>query len=204
MKNIDLNFELKRKIFHLSALVVPLCYLLTSKLIAILLLFIAVAATLYLDISRHYNGTIRDFVTKFFTKIMRLEEANGTFRLSGVSFMVLGFFITALLFPKNLVICSWLILITSDCLAALVGIKIGEPLDNGKSIAGSGAFLSSAIFISMLVYFFIGYNTSFIVIIISSIATTTAEFYSKQIGVNDNLLIPLAYCLSTVIFNFIL
>ncbi|WP_341793234.1 MULTISPECIES: diacylglycerol/polyprenol kinase family protein [unclassified Rickettsia] len=204
MKIIDLNFELRRKIFHLSALAIPLCYVFTSRLTAILLLFVIAGCALYLDISRHYNGTIREFVTKFFTRIMRSEEASGSFRLSGVSFMMLGFFVTALLFPKNLVICSWLILIISDCLAALVGIKIGEPLDNGKSIAGASAFLSSAVFISILVYFFIGYNTSFIVIIISSIAATAVEFYSKQIGVNDNLLIPLAYCLSTVIFSILL
>ncbi len=60
------------------------------------------------------------------------------------------------------------------------------------------------IFISILVYVFIGYHTSFTVIIISSIVATISEFYSKELSINDNLLIPLSYCFSTIIFTFIL
>lgn len=135
---------------------------------------------------------------------MRPAEQSGSFRLSGSSFMALGFLITAIFFSKGLAITSWLILIISDCLAALVGTKIGTKLENGKSLEGSIAFLISSIFISMLVYFFVGYHTSFIVIIMSSLATTISEFYSKELAINDNLSIPITYCFSTIIFNFIL
>ncbi|WP_392505757.1 diacylglycerol/polyprenol kinase family protein [Rickettsia sp. 2024-CO-Wats] len=201
----DFDFEKKRKIFHLSAIIFPLLYLFIPRTAIItLLLFIITAITLYLDISRHNNAKISEFVTRFFSTVIRLEENNGSFALSGVSFMMLGFFLTALLFPKNLVICSWLILIISDCLAALVGVKIGNSLGNGKSIAGSITFLVSAIFISILVYFYLGYNTSFIIIIISCIGATVAEFYSKDLRINDNLSIPLSYCISTAILSYIL
>jgi dolichol kinase len=199
----DFNFEKKRKLFHLSALILPLFYLFTSKLTVTLLLFIVTICTLYIDISRHYNLTVKEFATKFFMQIMRPTEIRDTSRLSGASFMMLGFLFSALLFPKNLVICSWLILIISDCLAALVGMRMGKALNNGKSIEGSVAFLSSAIFISMIVYSYLGFNTSFTIIIFSSIATTAAEFYSEDLGVNDNLLIPISYCFATVIFSFI-
>lgn len=200
----DFDFEKKRKAFHLSAIILPLIYIFISRTSITLMLFIVTAATLYLDISRHSSIKISEFVTKFFTKIMRADESNGSFALSGSSFMMLGFFLTALLFPKNLAICSWLILIVSDCLAALVGTKIGNSLNNGKSFAGSTAFLLSAIFISILVYFSLGFNTSFIIIIISSIATTAIEFYSKDLKVNDNLSIPLTYCFSTAILSYII
>lgn len=200
----DFDFEKKRKAFHLSAIILPLIYIFISRTSITILLFIITAATLYLDISRHSSIKISEFVTKFFIKIMRADESNGSFALSGSSFMMLGFFLTALLFPKNLTICSWLILIVSDCLAALVGTKIGKSLNNGKSVAGSTAFLLSAIFISILVYFYLGFNTSFIIIIISSIATTAIEFYSKDLKVNDNLSIPLTYCFSTAILSYII
>lgn len=200
----DFDFEKKRKAFHLSAIILPLIYIFISRTSITLMLFIVTAATLYLDISRHSSIKISEFVTKFFTKIMRADESNGSFALSGSSFMMLGFFLTALLFPKNLAICSWLILIVSDCLAALVGTKIGNSLNNGKSFAGSTAFLLSAIFISILVYFYLGFNTSFIIIIISAIATTAIEFYSKDLKVNDNLSIPLTYCFSTAILSYII
>jgi len=199
----DFNFEKKRKAFHLSAIIFPLLYLFISRTSITLILFIVTVVTLYLDISRHNNIKIGEFVTRFFAKIMRISEINGSFALSGTSFMMLGFFLTALLFPKNLVICSWLILIISDCLAALVGKKIGNTLNNGKSLAGSVAFLASAIFISILTYFYLGYNTSFIIIIVSSLTTTAVEFYSKDLKINDNLLIPISYCLSTAIFSYI-
>jgi dolichol kinase len=200
----DFDFEKKRKIFHLSAIIFPLLYLFISRTTITLLLFIITAITLYLDISRHNNAKISEFVTRFFSKVIRFEENNGSFALSGISFTMLGFFLTAFLFPKNLVICSWLILIISDCLAALVGVKIGNSLSNGKSIAGSIAFLTSAIFISILVYFYLGYNTSFIIIIISCIGAAAAEFYSKDLRINDNLSIPLSYCLSTAILSYII
>ncbi|WP_419235039.1 hypothetical protein [Rickettsia endosymbiont of Nabis limbatus] len=200
----DFDFEKKRKAFHLSAIILPLIYIFTSRTSITLLLFIVTAATLYLDISRHSSIKISEFVTKFFTKIMRADESNGSFALSSSSFMMLGFFLTALLFPKNLVICSWLILIISDCLAALVGTKIGNSLNNSKSFAGSVVFLLSAIFISILAYFYLGFNTSFIIIIISSVATTAIEFYSKDLKINDNLSIPLTYCFSTAILSYII
>ncbi|HJD58816.1 MAG TPA: SEC59/DGK1/VTE5 family protein [Rickettsia endosymbiont of Ceroptres masudai] len=200
----DFDFEKKRKIFHLSAIIFPLLYLFIPRTAITLLLFIITAITLYLDVSRHNNAKISEFVTRFFSKVIRPLEKNSSFALSGISFMMLGFVLTALLFPKNLVICSWLILIISDCLAALVGVKIGNSLGNGKSIAGSVTFLASAILISILVYFYLGYNTSFIIIIISCIGATAAEFYSNDLRINDNLSIPLSYCLSTAILSYIL
>ena len=204
MKIKDLNFEKKRKIFHLSSIIFQLFYLVISKITITSLLLRITIITLYLDISRHSNVKINKFVTRFFAKIIRLEESNSSSALSGISFMMLGFFLTAFLFPKNLVICSWLILIISDCLAALVGIKVGNSLSNGKSIAGSITFLASAIFISILVYFYLGYNTTFIIIIISCAITTAVEFYSKDLRINDNLSIPLSYCLFTTILSYII
>ncbi|MDN3030706.1 MAG: SEC59/DGK1/VTE5 family protein [Candidatus Tisiphia sp.] len=198
------KFEIQRKTFHLYSLIIPLFYLFSSKLIITILLFLLTACVLYVDIARNYNLYIKKFTDRFLRKFMRPEEQSGLFRLSGSSFMAIGFFLTALLFSKGLAISSWLILIIADCLAALVGTKIGKPLENGKSLEGSIAFLISTIFISMLVYFFIGYHTSFTVIIISSVVTTIGEFYAKDLLINDNLLIPLTYCFSTIIFTFIL
>ncbi|WP_425363813.1 diacylglycerol/polyprenol kinase family protein [Candidatus Tisiphia endosymbiont of Hybos culiciformis] len=198
------KFEIQRKTFHLYSLIIPIFYLFSSKLVVTTLLFLLTTCVLYIDIARHYNLYVKKFIDRFLAKFMRDEEQNGSFRLSGSSFMAIGFFLTALLFSKGLAISSWLILIVADCLAALVGTKIGKPLENGKSLEGSIAFLISAIFISMLVYFFIGYHTSFTVIIISSIVATIGEFYAKELLINDNLLIPLTYCFSTIIFTFIL
>lgn len=198
------NFEVQRKAFHLCSLIVPFIYFFITKKSATIILFLLTICVLYIDISRHYDFRVRKFADRFFSHFMRSNEQSGSFELSGGTFMALGFFLTALLFSKGLAITSWFILIISDSLAAIIGTKIGVKLENGKSLEGSITFLASAIFISMIVYFFIGYNTNFSIIIVSSIVTTLSEFYSKELSVNDNLSIPLTYCFSTVIFSFLM
>ena len=197
------NFECRRKSFHLLSLIVPLTYLMVSKLSMSILLLFWMTITLYLDISRHYNPQIKDLIQKIFGNIIRLQEKSGKFNLSGVSFMAMGFLIPCLMCSKGLAINSWLILIISDCLAALVGTKIGTPLSNGKSIAGSLAFVTSALIVSLVCYFLIPFDTTPSVILAGCILTGLVEFYSKTIWINDNLSIPLTYALSTYVGNSI-
>ncbi len=202
MLNPKLNFEIQRKIFHLYSLVFPIAYIFLDKMTMCIALTIITGITLYLDISRHYNPKIKVLVANFFGKFLREEENNGQFVLSGSSYMALGFLLSCLLFNKGLVINSWLILIISDCFAAIVGLKFGSPLFNGKSLAGSLSFLLSAILISIMTYFMIGYKTTFLIIIISSLITTIIEFFSKELKINDNFAIPVSYALITTILSW--
>lgn len=204
MQATDFNFEKKRKIFHLTSIIFPLVYMFIPKLYMLSILFLITPIILYIDTSRHYNAKIKIIVNNFFEGIIRKNEESGTFKLSGASFMCIGFLFSALLFSKGLAITSWLVLIIADPLAALIGIKIGTPHISGKSLEGAFAFLSASIFVSIICYFFIGYDTSFMVIIISSSLTALGEFYSKKISIDDNLLIPITYCFSTIILNLIL
>lgn len=168
------------------------------------ILAVIAGMTLYLDISRHYNKKIKGIIEKFLGKFLRIEENSGHFSLTGASYMALGFLITGVFFSQGLAIVSWLVLIVSDCFAAVIGMKFGYPLFNGKSYAGVITFFVSAVFISIMTYFTVGYSTNFFIILISSFLTTLVEFFSKQIKINDNLSIPLTYSLSTVILGFIL
>lgn len=200
----DLNFEKKRKIFHVSGLIFPLIYLFISKIQLLLALFLIIAITIVFDTSRHYNPKIKLLVDRFFSNVMREAEQSGTFKLSGLSYMLAGLFLSALLFPKDLAIASWLVLIIADPVATLVGMKIGSQKFYGKTLEGSCAFLVAAIFISIMTYFFIGFSTSFLVIILSCLSTTALEFFAKKINVDDNLLIPLGYGFSTILLNFLI
>jgi len=189
----NFSFEIKRKIFHLASIIFPVLYLFLSKGLMIQLLFIITLFTLYLDIFRHYNPKIKELTSKIFTKIMRTHEKGGSFKLSGASFMALGFFITACFFPQVLTIVAWLVLIMADSAASLIGSRFGTTLTNGKSLAGSAAFFICTVIIGIGYYYYLGYDTNFIVIIASAVITTIAEFYSKSLKIDDNLLIPIAY-----------
>lgn len=202
MLNSKLNFEVQRKIFHLCSLVFPVAYIFMTKMTMCIALTIITGITLYLDISRHYNPKIKVLVANFLGRFIRDTENNGKFTLSGASYMALGFLLTCLFFNKGLVINSWLVLIISDCIAAIVGLKYGSPLFNGKTMAGSISFFVSAIFISIMTYFTIGYSTTFFIIIISSLVTTIIEFFSSDIKINDNFAIPISYACTTTILTW--
>lgn len=201
MPNIKLNFEIQRKAFHLCSLLFPVIYIFTPKIIMGVALTIITGFTVYLDISRHYNSKIKGLIDKIFGKILRLEEESGYFSLSGASYMAFGLLISCLIFSKGLAIASWFVLIFSDCFAAIVGMKFGSPLFNGKSYIGSASFFISAVLVSIISYFVVGYNTSFFIIIISSFLATLVEFFSEQIKINDNLSIPLTYAMSTFVLG---
>lgn len=199
----DFNFEIKRKIFHLYSLILPLAYIFTPRIIMSIFLVVLTGFTLYVDISRHHNTKIKELTHKFFGKYLRGTEQTGTLNLSGASFMAFGFLISCLFFSKGLAITSWFILIIADCLAALFGKKFGEPLANGKSLVGAGIFFVSSIFISIVSYFFVNFSTSFTIVILASAAVTAVEFYSKELKIDDNFSIPVSYCLTTFILSWV-
>lgn len=200
----DYQQELKRKTFHLSALIFPVAYFFISPLIMIVIMMIIASCTLYMDKVRHTSPLIREFVDKFFKDLMREKELSGSFVLSSASYMMAGFFVTALLFPKGVAIASWLILIISDSLAALVGKKIGVPRNNGKSLEGSIAFFVSSLMIGLLSYGFAHYHGGFMGLVLACLATTAVEYYSSQIGVDDNLTIPVTFGAVMTILGWIL
>lgn len=203
MQSADWGFELRRKLFHISSVLIPLSYIFIPKLAMIVALAVVTSIILYVDMSRHYNVSIKSIVDDLFTQIIRQNEVSGTFALSGMSFFFMGMLIVVTLFPKGLAITSIFILIFADAIAALVGIKFGNKLSNGKSIEGSGAFFCVAMVVSFWCYFTIGYDTTFWIILLSSLLTTLAEFHAAKLFTNDNILIPLTYALSTFVLSFI-
>jgi len=187
------NLELKRKIFHCLSIVFPILYFFVSKLTIIIVLMLFTGAVLTLDISRHYNVKIQGLVDKFFTSIMRPEEISGSFKLSGASYMFLGFFISAVLFSKGTAISAFLVLIVSDSAAAIIGKQVGTPLKNGKTVEGCIAFGMTAFLIGMLSYTFQTYTASFMSIIVASVIATLVEYHSSAYKINDNIAIPISY-----------
>ena len=157
-----------------------------------------------MDRGRHANPLIQEVVDKFFKDLMREKEFSGSFALSGTSYMMAGFFITALLFPKGVTIASWLILIISDSLAALVGKKIGVARSTGKSFEGSIAFFVSSLMIGLFSYSFAHYQGGFMGLVLACLATTAVEYYSSQIGVDDNLTIPVTFSAIMTVLGWVL
>lgn len=200
----NLEHELRRKLFHLTSVIIPVIYIFVAKIWMVLIMMIIAFTTSSLDTTRHYNTKIQALVDKFLSQFMRDREKSGTFVLSGASYMMSSFFLVILFFSKGLAIASMLVLIVADASAAIVGTRIGIPMDNGKSIAGSVAFLVSAIMISTLSHTVVYYKANFFIIILASLIATLAEYYASLIKMNDNLTIPLVFAISVTFFAWFL
>lgn len=198
----SISFEIKRKLFHVSSILIPVFYMFTPRFTMTIFLTLVAAFILYVDISRHYNSKIKELVVKIFSKIMREEEMSNSLTLSGMSYFFMGCLLVVALFPKWLAITSMMILIICDAAAALIGKKFGKPLSNGKSIEGFSAFVVSAIIVSVLCYLISGAVFNFTTIFLASLVTAFTEFFSKRLRINDNLSIPLIYAFSSVIFAY--
>lgn len=189
----DLKYEFKRKAFHITSLFLPISYIFVSKQVAIITMLIITAGTIFIDTSRHYNRSIQETIDKLFADLMRPFERTGSYQLSGSSYMALGFLIATIMFSKGVAITSCLVLIVSDSCAAIFGKKLGTNRHNGKSLEGSMAFFLSAIMVSMFVFQIEAFYSNFWIIVIASLATSVVEYYSSQIGVNDNFTIPVTF-----------
>ncbi|MGC0371717.1 MAG: hypothetical protein DGJ47_000416 [Rickettsiaceae bacterium] len=203
MNNDQINFEIKRKFFHLCAIFFPLLYIFTTKLNMCILLLTISSLTLLLDTYRHSNIKIKELVDNFFSFMMRNSEKSQANKLSGSSYMAMGLLLSCILFSKGLAINSWLILIVSDCFAAIIGMRFGNPLYNGKSIEGALAFFVSSVTISVFSCSIEPYGTNFGIMVFSCILTTLIEFFSKDLQINDNFSIPLTYGSSVVLLSLI-
>lgn len=187
------KFEINRKLIHLIGIVIPIIYYFNTKPTILIILLILNLVGLSLDIARHYENKIQALTNKIFRPIMRKHELSGTKKLSGSSYMLLGFLLTAVFFNKFLVITSWVILIASDSFAALIGRAYGTKKYCGKSIIGSSTFVISSILICLCANYF-WCILSFKAVMLGCIAATTIEFYSRILNIDDNLFIPLFFC----------
>ena len=137
--------EIKRKIVHLAALIIPIGYALTSEDTVLLFLLPFFLCCLFVDLLRHFHSGIASLFQKyFFGRVLREEEKQ---TLMGSTYFLFSSVLTILLFPKAIAITSLLILILSDTAGALVGKWIGRVRIFGKTLEGSGAFFLSSLLI---------------------------------------------------------
>ncbi len=174
--------EIKRKIVHLSTLIVPIGYGLTSEESVLFFLLPFFLCYLWVDLLRHFHsGTASLFQKYFFGKVLR-EKEKGT--LMGSTYFLFSSLLTILIFPKPIAIASLLILILSDTAAALVGKWVGGISVFGKTLEGSMAFLVSSLIIVWNYPQLNRFSGSF-----AALGATLVELL--PIRVDDNLTIPL-------------
>jgi len=174
--------EIRRKIVHLTTLVIPIGYIFTSEEIVLIFLIPLFLGLLLVDLLRHYHSGLASLFRKyFFGRVLREEEKP---TLMGSTYFIFSSLLTILLFPKSIAIACLLILTISDTCAALVGKGIGKISIFEKTLEGSIAF-----FLSSLLIVWVYPNLERFSGSLAALGATLVEII--PIKLDDNLTIPL-------------
>ena len=183
--------ELARKAIHLTSIIIPIFFYLTPRNEALAVLIPATLLVVAIDVGRYYNSTVNDLVTRYFGKLLRSHESDARRkRLSGASYVLISATLCVVLFPKLIAFTSFLILIISDMMSALVGRRFGKRRFLGKSLAGSTAFFVSALIVVALTPKVEYLPLEYAIGTVAAAAGAIVEALPWQI--DDNFTIPIA------------
>ncbi len=190
--------EITRKIIHLSSSIYPVLYLIFDKrALVIMITGIILIGIILFDLVRNKFTAINYFFVKNFRRVIRGKETRGT---TGSMHFMLGVFLTILILPKYYAVVSLFVLIICDTCASIIGIKYGRiKILSKKTFEGLAAFFVSALLISLLAHKF--FHLPLAGLIIASFVASIAELVSREIGFDDNLLIPLTYGIIALLIN---
>ncbi|MEO0094838.1 MAG: hypothetical protein ABIL46_02950 [candidate division WOR-3 bacterium] len=179
-----LKAEIFRKLLNLWAIFIPvLYYLLPQTSARSLLLLVTVIVTAIDFIRLHVNGVKEGFILFFGSFLRRHELTN----LSGATFLLLGCLITALLFPRFIVISSTSFIIVGDTFAAIFGQNIKGPKLFKKTLIGSLAYLGSNIVVVVILYSLL--NIPFWILFAGALISTIFE--ALPLPWDDNFSVPI-------------
>lgn len=179
--------ELARKALHIGSAGLPLLYWLADRRTALAVTALLTAVSLAVEFARSHSTGFRSWLARAFGYLFRPEER---FAFSGGTYVLLANLLAMLLFSKQIAIASLLILSLADAAASLIGRRVRSPAWNGKSLAGSSAFLATAGLIVWLVLpppqHWAGWCG-----VLAATATEAMTWRLGPIRIDDNLLVPL-------------
>ena len=177
--------ELPRKSLHLiTNSIIPIVYYFLDipQMLMSELLGLAAIMFIIIDLGRTRNIWIAKVFQKFFNRMMRSHELDG--KLTGASYLLIGSFITVMLFPRGIAVLALLFATFGDTFAALIGKKFGRIKIGSKTLEGFLAGFAVCLLISFLV--------PDVPNIIKYFGAFSAMFIELMpIRIDDNLRIPL-------------
>ena len=211
----NISQELKRKLFHLLSLFFPATVVFLEKFYALALfslLFISILLVEFLRFKTLRNqdradrskaSLIIERILGFFTTIMRPEEISGKKPL-GITYLVAASIICFAFFDTKIAVIAFVILAIADANAAIIGKSFTSGKFFAKSRLGSLAFFISAVLISIAGHYAIDGSMSLLIIfIIATIFITFIEACNIGLDIDDNLTIPLGFCISVSLLNYV-
>ncbi|AGB05396.1 dolichol kinase [Aciduliprofundum sp. MAR08-339] len=214
---------MKRKLLHLSGLLVPLLYVIVGKEWSIVVISIALIVFFMIEPLRVYSleskkivERMRPYVTeemyrflneridKLTKSIKEIEREEERLCIGAHIYFAVASLIVIILFPKWIVIGAIAVATLGDALAAVIGKKYGKHrFRNGKSWEGSTAFFITS-FIVLLLVLFSHYPIEYVILaaIIGSIVGALVELYN--VPPNDNFSNQIFISLALYVLTFMM
>ena len=204
-KSQKYRHEIARKLLHMCSFLIVIFIYFTDKKSACIaigaaLLILFIGNTILLSSKLSFLNEIK---IKYFSFLLRDDEKYGYI---SSNWFLLGCFLSVLLFQKEIAMLAITVLIFGDAFAALIGMKFGKhKFKNGKSWEGMFGFIGvSILFLAGFVFALDLSMTFALASLISIPIVAVAELYSKQIKIDDNLIIPLVFGATASFFIWIL
>lgn len=176
---IILDLELRRKLFHLFALLLWLLPINFFPKPLTILLFLLVLFINLLTVM----GLWKERLPFYYKLVYKLEREKNYSKPSIQALWAnLGIFLSFLIFGKEASTVGVVVLAVGDAFAGMVGIRYGKRRIGNKSLEGAFAFFLSVFFV---LFPFIGLWQAFVVALLSSVAEIL------PFKLDDNLTIPL-------------
>ncbi len=192
-----LKHEIHRKGIHIASALIPLSSYIFPKETLLLLISLATVVFVSIDYLRRFLPGLQLFFGWIAGYAMReAEEQNH--RLTGASWVLIGYLTVLLLFPLNIAVPAMLMLAWCDAAAALVGQAWGKwRWYKNYTIEGNLAFIITGLAIFVIGFPHFPFWQAFLVVILTAFGETLVSF------LDDNLFIPLFSASLLYLFSFI-
>lgn len=181
-ESLSLKREIQRKFIHFSAAIIPIIILMIGKEKSLFILGILTPIFIISDIFKSRINFFDKLYRSIFGLITREEEFKS---LTGASYVLLGCFLTLLIFPLQAAVFGMLVMSLCDSIAAIIGKFKGRVSLFGKTLEGTIGFILSGLLLVLLIPFVSPLFGIFAVISASVIELLP---YPK---INDNFSIPI-------------
>jgi dolichol kinase len=174
--------ELKRKVLHIAAFLIPIICLKLERNAAILFWLLLLSVAVIVEVLRRTSRGFSKIFNRIFGPLLRSGEESR--KLTGATYLFLGGFLSFLIFPKGVAILSTSYLAVGDGFATIVGLRWGRHPILRKTLEGTLAFIVLSTIASLIVHWM-----PFWIRIVGVLVAATVELVS--IPISDNLNIPL-------------
>ena len=159
-------------------------YVIFSQAIALLIIGSVSIAFISLDMVRFLHKETNEFLRERVKTLFRKSEYK-TF--SSMTIFITAFFITILVFPKEIAIAASTFLIFGDTFGKIFGLAFGKHKILNKTVEGTLAYFGCILICGYVLYTLL--DISLVVLILGGLAAPLIELFSM--GMNDNITVPL-------------